>query len=198
MSDFEHKAIARQLYEYIVSLPYGAEMSISEAFRKVYASIEVPYDGLFDIHNEVLTLFESSEEYFFDPSEYIGAYAGFPYDISLVIRTYDGLKREFNRKRIKNSGYRHLVHIALGESVSLDDVHECSVGWWIVINGQGQFLSENISRGFEYAYDRSRPSYDNDRLLVNTSEEELLVYYVVVFEKDTVVLDDRHEIFQIY
>lgn len=191
--------IARQLYEYMISLPYGAEISTLEAFRMVFPDLEVPYDDMFDVHNEVCSLFESSEEYFLDPSEYVGVSSGLPFSIPFVIRTYDGIIREFEKKRINKYGCRHLVHISSGQSLSLEDVYRCSVAWWIVVEGQGQFMTKVIAKGYSYAYEDPWNYSDNEkRVLVNTSEEDLLVYYVVVFEKDTVVQDDRHESLQVY
>ena len=60
-------------------------------------------------------------------------------------------------------------------------------------------MTKVIAKGYSYAYEDPWNYSDNEkRVLVNTSEEDLLVYYVVVFEKDTVVQDDRHESFQVY
>ena len=90
--------ISKELYEYIVSKPYGTEVSTSSCLRELY-NLESEYidqhvgwiltNGelklsdmeLFDIDAKLHKLIRESGTYFIDSTMYVGACVGLPFNV---------------------------------------------------------------------------------------------------------------------
>ena len=113
--------ISKELYEYIVSKPYGTEVSTSSCLRELY-NLESEYidqyvgwiltNGelklsdmeLFDIDAKLHKLIRESGTYFIDSTRYVGACVGLPFNVGGILKTYDGLVDEFKRRKTRDYG----------------------------------------------------------------------------------------------
>ena len=113
--------ISKELYEYIVSKPYGTEVSTSKCLSELYnfkgeyidqhvgwiltnGELKLSDTELFDIDAKLHKLIKESGKYFIDSTMYVGACVGLPFNVGGILKTYDGLVDEFKRRKTKDFG----------------------------------------------------------------------------------------------
>lgn len=142
--------ISRELYDYIVSKPYGTEVATSSCLSELYGlrgkyidqhigwvltngEIKLADIELFDIEAKLSELIRSSGKYFIDSTQYLGGAVGLPFNVGGILRTYDGLVEEFHRRKTRNYGgyyVKELISILLKleKATAVYDVRTCFRG----------------------------------------------------------------------
>lgn len=113
--------ITKELYEYIVSKPYGTEVATSSCLCELFnlkgkyinqhvgwiltnGDIKLSDKDLFDIDAKLDKMINDSGVYLIDSTQYLGACVGLPYNVGGILRTYDGLLDEFRRRKTRDYG----------------------------------------------------------------------------------------------
>lgn len=202
--------ITKELYEYIVSNPYGTEVATSNCLCELYGlegkyidqhigwvltngELQLSHNELFEINAKLNELIRNSGKYFFD-SIYFGA-VGLPFNVGHILRTYDGIIEEFHRRKTRDyGGYfvkgpvkggwhhnRFLVRIPPKSQMRYQDFGKLYYFNYLIAHGTGLCLNEVVTVGDSDSYGSQWRDLPEEWFIQNTSEEDMYIYFITKY-----------------